>query len=214
VSDPGAGSEPAAGDEPGAGGEPTAWVTGCVAAQSELNASLALLDDRQARNASALPGWSVGHVLTHVARNADSLVWRLEGAACGERRDQYPGGLERRASDIEAGSGRPAADLVADVARTSAAVERAMADLPPAAWDAPSRTSRGVVESSRDAVLSRWREVVVHHRDLGLAPVPLPAALVEAWLPGELLRLADRADPEALLTWVIGRSPPPRLDPW
>jgi maleylpyruvate isomerase len=187
---------------------------GCAAAQSALNACLAGLDDTVARSASTLPGWRVGHVLTHVARNADSLVWRLDGAARGEVRDQYPGGLAQRAADIQAGSGRPAAELVADVAETSAAVERAMAELPRVAWDAPSRTSRGVVESSRDAVLSRWREVVVHHGDLGLAPVPLPVALVEAWLPRELPRLADRADPVALLTWIIGRGTAPDLDPW
>jgi maleylpyruvate isomerase len=179
-----------------------------------LNVGLAGLDDTVARSASTLPGWSVGHVLTHVARNADSLLWRLDGAAQGEVRDQYPGGLTQRAADIEAGAGRPAAELVADVARTSAAVERAMADLAAPAWDAPSRTSRGVVESSRDAVLSRWREVVVHHGDLGLAPVPLPVALVDAWLPLELPRLADRADPVALLTWIIGRGPVPALNPW
>ena len=199
---------------PAPGGAPEAWVRGCVAAQSALNAGVAGLDDTQARSASTLPGWSVGHVLTHLARNADSLVWRLGGAARGEVRDQYPGGLAQRAADIEAGAARPAVELVADVARTSTAVERAMTVLPPAAWDAPSRTSRGMVESSRDAVLGRWREVVVHHGDLGLAPVPLPAALVEAWLPRELPRLADRADPEALLTWIIGRGPVPELDPW
>jgi maleylpyruvate isomerase len=196
------------------GGAPTAWVAGCAAAQSALNASVAGLDDRAARSPSTLPGWSIGHVLTHVARNADSLVWRLDGAALGEMRDQYPGGLTQRAADIEAGAGRAASELVADVARTSAAVERAMAELPTEAWDAPSRTSRGVVESSRDAVLSRWREVVVHHGDLGLAAVPLPSSLVEAWLPRELPRLADRADPAALLTWIIGRGPSPALVPW
>ena len=56
----------------------------------------------------------------------------------------------------------------------------------------------GVVESSRDAVLSRWREVVVHHGDLGLGAVPLPPELVEAWLPRELPRLAERTDPALL----------------
>ncbi len=195
-------------------GVPAVWVRGCVTAQTALNAGVAGLDDTQARSASTLPGWSVGHVLTHLARNADSLVWRLGGAARGEVRDQYPGGLAQRAADIEAGAARPAAELVADLASTSAAVERAMAELPPPAWDALSRTSRGVVESSRDAVLGRWREVVVHHRDLGLGPVPVPAALLEAWLPRELPRLADRADPEALLTWIIGRGPVPELAPW
>jgi maleylpyruvate isomerase len=193
---------------------PATLIDGCAAAHAALGASLEDLNDAVARGPSQLPGWSVGHVLTHVARNADSVVWRLEGAARGELRDQYPGGLAQRKGDIEAGAGRPASDLVRDVRTSSAAVERVMADLPAAAWDAPSRTSRGVVESSRDAVLSRWREVVVHHGDLGLAPVPLPPALVDIWLPRELPRLAERCDPAGLLAWIIGRGDPPELAPW
>lgn len=199
---------------PGSGGAPTAWVAGCIAAQGALDAALVGLADAQARGSSRLPGWSVGHVLTHIARNADSVVWRLEGAAAGDLRDQYPGGLEQRRSDIESGALRPAAALVADVGLTSAAVVRAMEELTPAAWDAPSRTSRGVVETSRDAVFSRWREVVVHHGDLGLGVVELPSGLVEAWLPLELPRLHQRADPAALLAWLIGRGDPPVLEAW
>jgi maleylpyruvate isomerase len=195
-------------------GVPTDLVAGCLAAQATLLAAVTDLQDETARRPSLLPGWSVGHVLTHVARNADSVVWRLEGAAVGELRDQYPGGLTRRAGDIDAGAARPAAELVRDVERTSEAVARVMAELPPAAWDAPSRTSKGAVETSRDAVLSRWREVVVHHGDLGLGPVPLPAALVQIWLPRELPRLAERSDPAELLSWVIGRGEPPELATW
>jgi maleylpyruvate isomerase len=189
-------------------------VAGCVTAQAALDAELVGLDDATARGPSRLPEWSVGHVLTHIARNADSVVWRLAGAARGELRDQYPGGLEQRRADIEAGAGRPAEELVADVRTSSAAVEQVMAELPDPAWDAPSRTARGVVEPSRDAVLSRWREVVVHHGDLGLQPVPLPLGLVAAWLPRELPQLADRTDPAALLAWVVGRGDPPPLAPW
>jgi len=199
---------------PPEGGPPTEWVAGCVAAQAVLDAALVGLDDATARGPSLLPGWSVGHVLTHIARNAESVVWRLEGAARGELRDQYPGGLEQRTADIEGGAARAAEALADDVRRTSAAVELVMAELPAAAWDAPSRTSRGVVESSRDAVLSRWREVVVHHGDLGLGPVPLPPDLVDAWLPRELPRLAERADPTLLLSWIIGRGDPPALAAW
>jgi len=195
-------------------GAPTVLVDGCTAAHATLLADIAGLSDDVARGPSRLPGWSVGHVLTHIARNADSVVWRLEGAALGELRDQYPGGLEQRSQDIEDGARRPAAELVRDVQQTADAVERVMADLSPAAWDAPSRTSRGVVEDSRDAVLSRWREVVVHHGDLGLGPVPFPPALVEVWLPRELPRLAERGDPAELLAWVIGRGEPPVLAPW
>jgi maleylpyruvate isomerase len=195
-------------------GAPTDLVEGCLAAQATLLDALAGLDDDTAHRPSLLPDWTVGHVLTHIARNADSVVWRLEGAAAGELRDQYPGGLARRAADIDDGAGRLASELVLDVQRTSDAVARVMADLPLAAWDAPSRTSKGVVETSRDAVLSRWREVVVHHGDVGLGPVPLPPALVEVWLPRELPRLAERGDPAEVLSWIIGRGEPPNLSPW
>jgi maleylpyruvate isomerase len=195
-------------------GSETVLVEGCAAAQAALLDDIVDLSDDVARRPSRLPGWTVGHVLTHIARNADSLVWRLEGAARGELRDQYPGGLEQRRRDIEEGAGRSAPELVRDVRETAETVERVMAGLSPAAWDAPSRTSRGVVEDSRDAVLSRWREVVVHHGDLGLGQVPLPPALVEVWLPRELPRLAERSDPAALLSWVIGRGEPPVLAPW
>ena len=160
-----------------------------MAAQAALLADIADLSDDVARRPSRLPGWSVGHVLTHIARNADSVVWRLEGAARGELRDQYPGGLEQRAGDIDARRGPTGGRAGAPTcggARTPSSGR--MADLSLAAWDAPSRTSRGVVEDSRDAVLSRWREVVVHHGDIGLGPVPFPPALVDVWLPRELPR--------------------------
>jgi maleylpyruvate isomerase len=196
------------------GGPPLEWIDGCLAAQASLEQTIRGLDDVSARSPSQLPGWSVGHVLTHIARNADSVVWRLEGATRGELRDQYPGGLEQRRDEIQAGAGRPAEELVADVRTSSAAVARVLAELPDEAWDAPSRTARGVVEPSRDAVFSRWREVVVHHGDLGLGPVPFPPGLVTAWLARELPCLAERTDAAALLAWVIGRGNAPELNPW
>jgi maleylpyruvate isomerase len=130
--------------------------------------------------------------------------------------DQYAGGLASRAADIEAGAHRPAAELVADVASGAAAVERVMTGLPLSAWDGRSHTARGVEESSRDAVFSRWREVAVHRGDLGLhpGPVPLPPDLVEAWLPQELARWSTRTHRAALLTWILGRGPAPELAPW
>jgi maleylpyruvate isomerase len=198
----------------GGGGPPREWIDGCLAAQASLEEAILGLDDAAARFPSQLPDWSVGHVLTHIARNADSVVWRLEGAARGELRDQYPGGLEQRRHDIQAGAGRPAEDLVDDVRNSSASVARVVAELPDDAWDAPSRTARGVVERSRDAVFSRWREVVVHHGDLGLGPVPLPPALVTTWLARELPHLGERTDASALLSWVIGRGDAPQLTPW
>lgn len=195
-------------------GAPTEWIDGCAAAHEALLADIEGLTDAQAGQPSLLPDWTIGHVLTHVARNADSVVWRLEGAAMGELRDQYPGGVEQRAGDIEAGARRPAAALVADVRQSAAAVEQCLATLPDDAWEAPSRTARGIVEPSREAVFSRWREVVVHHGDLGLRPVPLPTGIVDVWLPRELPLLEQRTDQAELLTWLLGRGPAPTLRPW
>jgi maleylpyruvate isomerase len=195
-------------------GAPTAWISGCVTAHAALLSDLTGLTDAQAAGPSLLPGWSIGHVLTHIARNADSVVRRLDGAARRELLDQYAGGMEERRARIDEGAGRTADELVADVRVSAAGVEVVMATLPEGAWDAPSRTSRGVVETSRDAVFSRWREVVIHHGDLGLSPVPLPPTLVGAWLPRELPLLSGRADQTELLAWVLGRGPAPTLAPW
>jgi maleylpyruvate isomerase len=195
---------------------PSEWIDGCTRAHAALLADLDGLTDAQARQPSLLPGWSVGHLLTHIARNADSVVRRLEGARRGEVLGQYAGGIEGRAADIEAGAHRAAAELVADVRASAAAVDQLITTLPPALWDAPSVTSRGVEEDSRAVVFSRWREVAVHHGDLGLrsVAVPLPPDLVAAWLPMELSRLPDRCDPAALLTWMLGRGEAPAVEPW
>ena len=68
---------------------------------------------------SELPGWTVGHVLTHLARNADSHHRLLAGY------DQYPHGWDGRNADIEAGAGRTWGESVADVERTCAALSAA-----------------------------------------------------------------------------------------
>ena len=99
------------------------------------------LSDAHVRRASLLPGWTVGHVLTHVARNADSHVRRAEAAVRGDVVDQYDGGYAGREADIEAGAGRSAAELLDDVRRSAAAVD--------AAWRAASCVSAGPTSAMR-----------------------------------------------------------------
>ena len=134
-----------------------------------LASTLATLTDSDARRLSLLPGWTVGHVLTHLARNADSHVRMLEAAASREVADQYPGGNEQRAADIEAGSGRPAADLAADVLTSAARLEAVWEATPDDVW----RTGRGRVVGEiwplAELPFRRWREVEIHHVDLGLS---------------------------------------------
>src|SRR5205085_3934344 len=87
---------------------PEADIARVVDAQRRFNSAIAGLRDADVRRATALPGWSVAHVLTHVARNADSHRRRTEAAARNEMIDQYPGGYEGRDAENELGARRPA----------------------------------------------------------------------------------------------------------
>lgn len=182
-------------------------------ATAALLASTDGLDDAAARAPSLLPDWSRGHVLTHIARNADSFTRLLEGAARGEVLDQYPGGMEGREADIEAGAGRPAADLVADVERSAERLDAAMAALPDDAWARTVRVTAGERPASVLPV-NRCREVEIHHVDLGLAdgPADWPRPFVEAQLAAllagrEALAGSVAGEPHDVLAWLIGRRP-------
>ena len=83
-------------------------------ATDRLLASAAALTGARVREPSLLPGWTRGHVLTHVARNGDGLGNLLRWARPGTRTPMYAS-REARRSDIEAGAGLCAADLAADV---------------------------------------------------------------------------------------------------
>ena len=73
------------------------------AATSRLLATAKTLSDAEVLAPSGLPGWSRGHVLTHIARNADSLVNLLTWAATGVEHPQYPS-MQARDTAIEAGA--------------------------------------------------------------------------------------------------------------
>ncbi len=143
-------------------------VQGAAAAHAHLVADLATLTDEQAAQPSLLPGWSVAHVLTHIARNADSHVIMLEAAIRGEVASQYPGGVDQRNADIEAGADRTAAALVADVVASNSALEASWAAMTPETWSGQGLGVFGPVAVD-DLPFRRWRETVVHQADLGLS---------------------------------------------
>ena len=87
----------------------------CRVGHARLLASLLNLSDAQVTEASRLPSWSRGHVLTHVARQGDSVVRRLRAAIEGRIVGQYAGGPAERNQAIEAGAHRSAPELVADL---------------------------------------------------------------------------------------------------
>jgi maleylpyruvate isomerase len=176
---------------------------------------------------SLLPDWTIGHVLTHLARNADSMTWVLESSERGELVDRYPGGVDRRDGDIEAGAGRPAAEQVADVVASDGRLDAAIAGH--TKWDGQSRELAGRVIPVGELLFLRWREVEVHRADLGLGygPDDWPVEYVRTEL-GELTMAWNARRPmgltglprEALATpepqrlaWLLGRAEIPGLGP-
>src|SRR5262245_61714365 len=90
---------------------------------------------------SLLPGWTRGHVLTHIARNADSFVRLLDAARNGEVVAQYAGGVEGRNADIEAGSTRDWDSLVDDVRSSARQLDEVFATQD--RWDLAMTNSAG-----------------------------------------------------------------------
>ena len=142
--------------------------------------AVAGLTDADARGASRLPGWTRGHVLTHLARNADGQTRMVEGVLRDEVVEQYPGGSEGRASEIEAGANRPVAELVADVYESQSELVSAWNLVPEGAWDRLTKAHAGI-RPVRVGVVFRWREILVHLVDLdvGTSPEQLPADYLE-----------------------------------
>jgi maleylpyruvate isomerase len=143
-------------------------VAGCAASHQAL---LSWLDDQTAVDVSApsaLPDWTVGHVLTHIARNADGVRAMLEGARDGEERAMYPGGVPQRNADIESGAPRPFAEQVRDIRSACWAVESVWAQLDHEAWMRNGLFIFGAIPAW-SLPRRRWREVEIHWSDLGLS---------------------------------------------
>lgn len=206
-------------------------LDGARAATASLLSALDELTDAEVTRPSLLPAWTVGHVLTHLARNADGHVRMLEAAGRGEVGEQYPGGTDARAADIDTGAGRSAAALAADVASTARRLDAAWVALPDAGWDGMGASPNGPMPVV-DLPFRRWREVEVHRADLGLAfgAEDWSDAYVEAELARTLPASAGRTpdgrpvtvragdDPRRVLAWLLGRATPPdgapHLTPW
>ena len=200
--------------------DPSAAIELCHASHRRLFSSVELLTDDQMRSPSRLPGWSVGHVLTHLARNAEGHTGRLEGALRGEDVPRYQPG--QRDAEIVAGAGRPAGEVVSGLHAAQDALELVWERSVAAGW--PNRHLLGDDHWETSASPARrLREVEVHHVDLGLGYEPsdwpedyvaweLPMVL--ATVPGRTRRTDDARD---LVAWATGRGPLPsrvELGPW
>ncbi|MER6627030.1 maleylpyruvate isomerase family mycothiol-dependent enzyme [Streptomyces sp. NPDC000987] len=174
-------------------------------ATERLLSAVAELDDAAVARPSRLPGWTLGHVLAHLARNADALVNVLEG------RPMYASG-DARDADIERDAPRPLETHLCDV-RESAARLRA-ASAVPADWSRTVELRNGVTDSAARVPFRRWVEVELHHVDLGIGYEleDLPAEFLEREIAFLAERFAGRPDvPGTRLTdgtraWSTGRE--------
>jgi maleylpyruvate isomerase len=191
-------------------------------AQRRFVATIGSLDDAFMRRPTLLPGWTVAHVLTHVARNADSHRRRAEAAADGVVIDQYEGGLAGREQEIQAGASRPAEELIADVAVSGGLLAAAWDGLAPSMWTRATRDVRGVERPLLALPSRRWQELEVHVVDVGAGVTYRGWSddFVSAWLPqlraslpGRLPTGSAPPEPGVLdgrdeLAWLYGRLHP------
>ncbi|MGN9780981.1 maleylpyruvate isomerase family mycothiol-dependent enzyme [Nonomuraea sp. ZG12] len=124
-----------------------------------------LPDDRLLRR-TALDGWTGGHLLAHVAANADALVNLAQWARTGEETPMYASPAQRDA-DIEAGAARPAAELRAWATRSAGTLQERLAELDERQWARQVRTAQGRTVPAGEIPWMRAREVMVHAVDLG-----------------------------------------------
>ncbi|GAA3445490.1 maleylpyruvate isomerase [Planomonospora venezuelensis] len=130
---------------------------------------LADLADADVRAPSALPGWSRGHVITHLEQNAAAFTRQAEYARRNELVDVYDGGAAGRAAAIEREAGRGAGELRQALAEAHAALEDAWAGTGEDVWGRPVRYRDSTL---LDTVYARWREAEVHMADLDLGHRP------------------------------------------
>ncbi|MFD4023560.1 maleylpyruvate isomerase family mycothiol-dependent enzyme [Streptomyces sp. NPDC058576] len=177
-------------------------------ATERLLGAVGKLDNAAVAEPSRLPGWSRGHVLTHLSRNADAIGNVLRGLpmyASSETRD----------ADIAAGAPRPAAEQLRDLRETAEGFLAVAAE--PADWSRTVTLRNGVTDSAARVPFRRRVEVELHHVDLdiGYELEDLPAEFVER----EIAFLADRflgneGVPATGLTdldgrtWSTGGGPP------
>ncbi|WP_320774968.1 maleylpyruvate isomerase family mycothiol-dependent enzyme [Streptomyces sp. CRN 30] len=128
-------------------------------ATERLLSAVTALDGPAVTEASRLPGWTRGHVLAHLARNADALVEVLQG------RPMYAS-ADAREADIERDAPRSLATQLADVRDSAARFQTAAAA--PQDWSRTLELRNGVKDAAARVPFRRWAEVELHHVDLGI----------------------------------------------
>ena len=130
--------------------------------------------------AEPAPGWTRGHVLTHIARNADSFVRRPRGGRGAARSSPSTQGVSTAATPTSRRA-RPATGPPSSTTFESSAARLEEVFAGQDRWDLAMTNSQGESVPHADLPFRRLREVLVHHADLGddgFTPADWPADYV------------------------------------
>jgi maleylpyruvate isomerase len=180
-----------------------------IEAHNTLAKLVAGLDDQQVAEASALPGWSRGHVLAHLTDNARMFARLAEHAVRGELVATYDGGMAERDAIIAATAGRSAVEHRAELDERTAQLEAVWVRAGDADWSRPVTFRNADLGAT---VYARWREVWIHMVDLelGVRPDDWPEELAGHAIDFLLSRLPAgtrlRAD-DVHRAWSVGDAP-------
>jgi maleylpyruvate isomerase len=149
---------------------------------------------------SLCEGWTRGHVVAHLARNADGLARAAAGVLDGSRASMYDS-QEARDADIDAGAGRAHDDAVADLVSSAVALRDVLGRIAPeqAEVGIPRLTGGPDFFTAERLPTMRLREVVYHHVDLdaGFGFGDLPADLLVRYIRNEVARYGSADDAPA-----------------
>jgi maleylpyruvate isomerase len=148
---------------------PTPLPDPLTAATSRLLDTVDSLADERFVEPSLLPGWTIGHVVAHVALNAEGMTGALRGVATGEPTPMYTSD-EARDTDIDQLAGDDPEELRTRLSVGCTLLAEQLAALRPE--DADETFERSPGSSLRFRVghlpFTRLREVEIHHADLGV----------------------------------------------
>lgn len=164
-----------------------------VRSSARVLGTLADLDADTLRAPSLLPGWTRGHVVAHLCRNADAIAAVLRGPLLGEVGHMYPS-REGRDAAIEEGAGRSVGEQLADLIAAEGRLLEVAARLAPSLYDEPGAALPGTgTWPVRRGGAMRWAELEIHHADLGLhyGPGDWPATFVLHLLERRARELAE-----------------------
>jgi maleylpyruvate isomerase len=178
----------------------TGWA---AAGQQRVEQAAGRLEPAQVAEPSRLPGWTRGHVLSHLARNADALVNLLTWARTGVEARMYASRTDRD-DGIEAGAGRALPEQLADLTAAGQRFAAAAAALPADRRSVTVLSGQGREIPAGEVPWLRVREVWLHLVDLGAASTidDIPEAVawalaadVAGWMSSRTEATADlRAD--------------------